>query len=82
MRRVWEICPADLEMGDLLGVGASGQVYKATWGGTAVAVKKLKSGVMNEDFESEMFSQEIGMLGPCVVANAQILCGPYDMSMS
>ena len=39
----------------------AGIVYQATWGGMPVAVTKLRGDVMNPDFESEMFSQEIGV---------------------
>jgi len=38
----WEIDPAELQFGECVGVGAAAEVFRATWHGTDVAVKKLR----------------------------------------
>lgn len=48
---------SDVEMGDVLGHGGSGTVYKSIWRGTPVAVKKLKrldKESMKRDFVTEI----------------------------
>ena len=63
MRRVWDIDYDDLHMGEELGRGASGIVYAATWGGTRVAVKKLRGDIgMVDASVAELFSQEIDFM--------------------
>ena len=46
----WEIDPAEISLGKVLGSGQFGVVYMAKYKGTAdVAVKKVKGGAMAED---------------------------------
>lgn len=44
----WVIDPSELEWGDVLGAGGFGEVRKAMWRGTEVAVKTINSGYSNE----------------------------------
>jgi len=54
----WEIDFDELVMGHQLGLGGYGEVFKAEWKGTEVAVKMLASDVitreMIEDFKAEV----------------------------
>nr|UMO80375.1 Serine/threonine protein kinase [Pandoravirus aubagnensis] len=45
----WEIRADDLSMGPLLGRGGHGEVHRATWRGTEVAVKTLGTGTLARD---------------------------------
>ena len=44
---------SNLKMGDLLGHGGYGDVYKATWHGTEVAIKKLHLKVLSTELQKE-----------------------------
>ena len=39
--REWEIEWSELEVGQRIGIGSYGEVFKGTWHGTEVAIKKL-----------------------------------------
>ncbi len=41
----------ELEMGDLLGAGGYGEVYRAMWKGTDVAVKMMTSEVVTKEMQ-------------------------------
>jgi hypothetical protein len=37
----WEIDPAEITLGQRIGIGSYGEVYKGMWRGTEVAVKRF-----------------------------------------
>lgn len=49
----WEIPWEDLHVGERIGIGSYGEVYRAEWNGTEVAVKKF----MNQDITSDALEQ-------------------------
>ena len=57
----WEIPYEELEIGEKLGEGTFGIVYKAKWRGTTVAVKELKSKMLGDEQLNE-FRKEIAIL--------------------
>jgi len=61
---VWEVDPQDVRIGDKLGEGFFGEVFRATWRQQEVVVKRLKPGVRGEgaDAERENFRRELGIL--------------------
>lgn len=51
----WEVDPAELRLEELLGSGSTAEVYRGSWHGTDVAVKKLRrSGPLNTEFIREI----------------------------
>jgi hypothetical protein len=58
----WELEPASLEISPaLLGVGAFGEVYTATWRGTRVAVKRLKGAYADDTAALAEFRAELAV---------------------
>jgi len=53
MEEAWTINLDDLELGDVIGAGSFGQVFKAVYFGTEVAVKRLVSDRMIEELDDE-----------------------------
>lgn len=49
----WEIPWNDLQIGERIGIGSYGEVYRADWNGTEVAVKKF----MNQDISGDALAQ-------------------------
>ncbi|XP_027181432.1 probable serine/threonine-protein kinase SIS8 [Coffea eugenioides] len=49
----WEIPWEDLQIGERIGIGSYGEVYRADWNGTEVAVKKF----MNQDISGDALAQ-------------------------
>ncbi|CAI9093676.1 OLC1v1029234C2 [Oldenlandia corymbosa var. corymbosa] len=49
----WEIPWEDLQIGERIGIGSFGEVYRSDWNGTEVAVKKF----MNQDISSDALAQ-------------------------
>ncbi|KAL3498612.1 hypothetical protein ACH5RR_041344 [Cinchona calisaya] len=49
----WEIPWDDLQIGERIGIGSYGEVYRADWNGTEVAVKKF----MNQDISGDALTQ-------------------------
>ncbi|XP_022732706.1 probable serine/threonine-protein kinase SIS8 isoform X2 [Durio zibethinus] len=49
----WEIQWEDLQIGDRIGIGSYGEVYRADWNGTEVAVKKF----LDQDFSGDALVQ-------------------------
>jgi ABC-type phosphate transport system substrate-binding protein len=47
----WQISPDMLELGESLGSGSYGEVYKAMWKGTEVAVKMIKRSDVSREME-------------------------------
>ncbi len=47
----WEIRYDELEVGEHLGTGGFGEVHRATWKGTEVAVKVMASDRISKDME-------------------------------
>jgi len=67
-REDWMIDQSELEMGEILGSGGFGQVHKALWRGTEVAVKTVPS-VYSQELRSA-FIQEVFLfacLSTCLV---------------
>ncbi len=54
----WEIDFDEVEIGPLLGAGGYGQVHKAMWKGTEVAVKMMASEKVTKDMEKS-FKDEV-----------------------
>ncbi|CAA0402091.1 unnamed protein product [Arabidopsis thaliana] len=49
----WEIMWEDLQIGERIGIGSYGEVYRAEWNGTEVAVKKF----LDQDFSGDALTQ-------------------------
>ncbi len=47
----------ELEMGDLLGAGGYGEVYRAMWKGTDVAVKMMTSEVVTKEMQRNFIDE-------------------------
>ncbi len=56
----WEINYDELEIGEALGTGGYGEVYKATWKGTEVAVKVMASEKTTKEMEKD-FKDEVDL---------------------
>jgi predicted Ser/Thr protein kinase len=54
----WEIDYDELEIGDILGSGGFGEVYRAMWKGTEVAVKVMASEKATKEMERN-FKDEV-----------------------
>ena len=54
----WEIAYDELEVGEQLGAGGYGEVHKAVWKGTEVAVKVMASDKITKDMEKS-FKDEV-----------------------
>jgi len=51
----WEVDPAELALGELLGSGSTAEVFRASWHGTDVAVKRLlHAGALSAEVSSEI----------------------------
>lgn len=51
----WEVEPADLRLEEMVGSGTTAEVYRGSWFGTDVAVKKLRhSGPLSMEFTREL----------------------------
>jgi hypothetical protein len=62
-KRNWKIDYFDLEMGDMVGKGTSGKVFKARWRGLTVAVKELTlSNTKEETVQTELVLRYLMML--------------------
>ncbi|ELR22246.1 protein kinase domain containing protein [Acanthamoeba castellanii str. Neff] len=57
----WEIQYEELEVGDVLGTGGFGEVYRALWKGTEVAVKVMASEKASKDMERS-FKDEVRVM--------------------
>jgi hypothetical protein len=61
-RQEWDIDWNDLEVGEELGMGGHGEVFRAKWRGTEVAVKMLASNVPVTRDMQRCFSEEVRVL--------------------
>lgn len=51
----WEVDPSELRLEELVGSGSTAEVYRASWHGTDVAVKKLRhAGPLSVEFTREL----------------------------
>lgn len=57
----WEIRYDELEMGEHLGTGGFGQVHRAAWKGTEVAVKVMAADKITKDME-RAFKDEVRVM--------------------
>jgi hypothetical protein len=57
----WEVDMAELEMGEQLGAGGYGEVHKAMWKGTEVAVKMMISETGSRELERN-FKEEVRVM--------------------
>jgi serine/threonine protein kinase len=57
----WEIEYSELEVGEQLGAGGYGEVHRATWKGTEVAVKVMASDKITKDMEKS-FKDEVRVM--------------------
>ena len=53
----WEIDMGELEMEQVLGAGGYGEVYKARWRGTEVAVKRMISKNVTKDMQRNFIEE-------------------------
>lgn len=60
-RNEWEINYDELDMGEQLGVGGFGEVRKAVWKGTEVAVKTIAAPQVTKEMERN-FQDEVSVL--------------------
>jgi hypothetical protein len=57
----WDINWAELEVGEELGMGGHGEVFKAKWRGTEVAVKMLAGNVTVTKEMQRCFTDEVNV---------------------
>jgi len=69
----WEVDAAELRLEEMLGTGSTADVYKASWHGTDVAVKKLKC----NSRVSQEFSRELCVLQRLRHPNLVLFMGAY-----
>jgi hypothetical protein len=62
----WRVHYADLDVGQKIGSGGFGAVYRGRWRGTDVAIKKLFKSDLNEEFAQEV-SLMCKLRHPCVI---------------
>jgi serine/threonine protein kinase len=60
----WEVSPSeiDLENSELIGKGSFGEIRKAIWRGTPVAVKTIRPSLSNDRMVVKDFTQEVELL--------------------
>lgn len=72
--RLWEVDPSEVVVDKAIGVGAFGEVFKATWRGTTVAVKKLRRTDISESVLKE-FRDELEVMVDLRHPNVLLLMG-------
>ena len=80
-----EISSAEVELHHLLGKGSYGEIYKGTWRGNSVAVKKIKGGAQLALSVYAEFRREVwlmtGLNHPCIVNLLGFSTSPLMMIM-
>jgi len=70
----WEIDPAQIELGQRIGIGSYGEVYKGTWGGTEVAVKRFLETKLSPQLLQE-FKDEVAIMARLRHPNVVLFMG-------
>ncbi|KAI8475823.1 MAG: sterile alpha motif and leucine zipper containing kinase AZK [Monoraphidium minutum] len=70
----WEIDPAEITLGPRIGIGSYGEVYKGTWRGTEVAVKRFLEQNLSPQLVQE-FKDEVGIMARLRHPNVVLFMG-------
>jgi tRNA A-37 threonylcarbamoyl transferase component Bud32 len=74
-KEVWEIPYSEVQLGDTLGQGGFGSVYKCEWRGTQVAVKVLADGVKVTKEIERNFHDEVAIMSSLRHPNVVLFMG-------
>ena len=70
----WEIDPAEITLGPRIGIGSYGEVYKGTWRGTEVAVKRFLEQNLSPQLVQE-FKDEVDIMARLRHPNVVLFMG-------
>mmetsp|Transcript_26275 Transcript_26275/g.81843 ORF Transcript_26275/g.81843 Transcript_26275/m.81843 type:complete len:499 (-) Transcript_26275:129-1625(-) len=73
LRYEWEVDMSEVTIGDFVGEGAFGEVYRGEWGGVQLAVKMLKTDVDRET--KARFLKEVGIMSTLHHPNVVMFLG-------
>jgi tRNA A-37 threonylcarbamoyl transferase component Bud32 len=74
MRDEWEIPYSEVDLGETLGQGGFGSVFRSEWRGTQVAVKVLTDGRINKEIERN-FREEVTVMSSLRHPNVVLFMG-------